>query len=265
MLTHRVLAQASFAYLDRSGRDRAGRLDPACGADEPWLGPLHDGACGAARDQRGAGVRQLRAGRDLPPVRGLERHVDVRRAHDGEAPGRLWRRREPGQPAHHRVGRRADVCRGRSQGARPLRAAPRADLRPGRKPDDDHDAVAAGDRRSRSSALARAPRLGRPAVRLPRRDGGGCGRSCAPRRRDRRDPLPRRCRHAGLLAQSGGDRRDHARRLAAHRRRRRVRPRGVPDPEGSLQGRDHLGRLEHLSARSGGGAAQARAACARPR
>ncbi len=83
--------------------------------------------------------------------------------------------------------------------------------------------------------------------------------------RDRRDPLPRRRRDAGLLAQSGGDRADHARRLAAHRRCRRVRCRRLSDPEGPLQGHDHLRRLEHLSARGRGGAAQARRACARSR
>ena len=133
----------------RGGRGRAGRLDPACGADEPRLRPLHDGACRPARHQRGAGVRRLRAGRDFPPVRHLAAHLDVRRAHHGEAAHRFRRRRRPGEPAHHRVGRRADVCRGRPEGARPLRPAACADLRPGRKPDDHHDAVASGHRRPR--------------------------------------------------------------------------------------------------------------------
>ncbi len=39
----------------------------------------------------------------------------------------------------------------------------------------------------------------------------------------------------------------------------------LSDAEGPLQGHDHLGRLEHLSARGRGGAAQARRACARCR
>ncbi len=48
-----------------------------------------------------------------------------------------------------------------------------------------------------------------------------------------------------------------AERLAVHRRCRRVRCRRLSDAEGSLQGRDHLRRLQHLSARGRGGAAQA--------
>ena len=69
----------------------------------------------------------------------------------------------------------------------------------------------------------------------------------------------------GYWRNRGSDRADAARRLAAHRRRRRVRCRGLSHAEGPLQGHDHLGRLEHLSARGRGGAAQARRACARPR
>jgi long-chain acyl-CoA synthetase len=99
------------------------RLDPACGADEPRLRPLHDGACRPARHQRGAGIRRLRAGRDLPPVRHRGRASSM-----FAAPTMVKRLIDFGggadrQPAHHRVGRRADVCRGRPQGARPLRPA----------------------------------------------------------------------------------------------------------------------------------------------
>ncbi len=151
----------------RSGCVRAGRQRAARRADEPRLRPLHDGACGAARRQRRAGIRRLRAGRDLPPVRPLAAHVDVRRAHDGQAHGRLRRRHRPVQYPHHRLWRRADVCRGCAQGARPLRAAPRADLRSGREPDDHHHAVEAGHRRSRSPALARPARFGRAALCVP--------------------------------------------------------------------------------------------------
>ncbi len=57
----------------------------------------------------------------------------------------------------------------------------------------------------------------------------------------------------------------HARRLAAYRRCRRVRCRGLSHAEGPLQGHDHLGRLEHLSARGRGSAAQAQRRCAKPR
>ncbi|HEY1546145.1 MAG TPA: AMP-binding protein, partial [Xanthobacteraceae bacterium] len=50
-------------------------------------------------------------------------------------------------------------------------------------------------------------------------------------------------------------RRGARRRLAAHRRHRRVRCRWLPDAEGPRQRPDHLRRIEHLSARGRGGAA----------
>ena len=77
------------------------------------------------------------------------------------------------QHPHHRVGRCADVWRGRAARARPVRAAARADLRPGRVPDDDHHAVEARHRGSRASALARAARLGGPRLCVRRGHGGG--------------------------------------------------------------------------------------------
>ena len=49
-----------------------------------------------------------------------------------------------------------------------------------------------------------------------------------------------------------------ARRLAAHRRRRHHRPGRLSPPQGPLQGHDHLRRLQHLSARGGGGAVDPR-------
>ena len=57
MLTHKVLAAASNAYLDEVDTRRARRSDPARRADEPRLGPLHDGLRDAARRQRGARSR----------------------------------------------------------------------------------------------------------------------------------------------------------------------------------------------------------------
>ena len=63
MLTHRVLAAASYAY--------AAEVDPIAPGD-PLLhaapmshgsGPLHDGDRGAARRQRGAGIELLRCRR----------------------------------------------------------------------------------------------------------------------------------------------------------------------------------------------------------
>ncbi len=62
MLTHRVLAQASFAYLTEVDATAPGELDPARRADEPRLGALHDGACGADGHQCRAGVWLVRAG-----------------------------------------------------------------------------------------------------------------------------------------------------------------------------------------------------------
>ena len=114
MLTHRNLAQASFAYLTE--------VDATAPGDSILhAAPMSHGSglymmAHVARhgDQRRAGVRRVRAGRDLPPARRLEEHVDVRRAHDGEAAARFRRRRRPGQSAHDDLGRRADVCRGRA-------------------------------------------------------------------------------------------------------------------------------------------------------
>jgi long-chain acyl-CoA synthetase len=79
----------------------------------------------------------------------------------------------------------------------------------------------------------------------------------APLRRSRRGAVPRRRGDGGLLAQPRGIGGDAERRLAAHRRYRLLRQRGVSHPEGPLQGRHHLGRLQHLSARGRGGAARA--------
>src|SRR5205085_10244105 len=58
----------------------------------------------------------------------------------------LFRSDAPAEHSDDRMGRRADVCRGRAQGARPLRAAACPDLRPGRSADDHHHAFEAGDR-----------------------------------------------------------------------------------------------------------------------
>ena len=101
-LRHHRPAEGRDAHPSRAGRGeprlsrrgrcgRARRPDPARRADEPRLRPLHHGACHAARRQRGAGIRRLRAGGDLPPVSRLAAHVDVRRAHHGQAAGRMSR------------------------------------------------------------------------------------------------------------------------------------------------------------------------------
>ena len=60
MLTHGVLAAASYAYAAEVDPIAPRRCAPARGADEPWFGRLHDGECGAARHQRHAGIERVR-------------------------------------------------------------------------------------------------------------------------------------------------------------------------------------------------------------
>ena len=131
MLTHKVLAAASNAYLNEV--DTVAPGDPILHA-----APMSHGSglyMMAYVMRRGVNVvaefGRLRAGGNIRPVPRLAAHLDVRGADHGEAaggmPGRLPERKYP----HHRVGRRADVCRGRAEGAGPVRATAGADLRPG--------------------------------------------------------------------------------------------------------------------------------------
>ena len=87
-----------------------------------------------------------------------------------------------------------------------------------------------------------------------RGDGRGRRRPAAAGGRARRGAGARRQRDAGLLARSRGDRGDAEGRLAAHRRCRRDGRRRLPVAARSLEGPDHLGRRQHLSARDRGGA-----------
>ena len=143
MLTHRVLAAASFAY--------ASEVNPIA----PGSPLLH-----AAPMSHGSGLyimpHVMRLGLNVVPESGgfqarrdhgahaaLEGGVDVRGPDDAQPPrGRAGGLRLP-LPAHHRLGRGADVCRGRDPGARSFRAASGADLRAGREP-HDHLASAGG-------------------------------------------------------------------------------------------------------------------------
>ena len=166
MLTHRVLVGREPRLPGRGRSGRARRRHPACGADEPWLRPLHHGARRAARRQRRAGIGSFRAGGGLSPRRRVAAQLDVRSADHDQAPGRVPGRLPHRQYPHAHLGRRADVCRGCAQGARPVRSAARANLRPGREPDDHHDLVARGHRR-RAIIRAGASASPRPAGPMP--------------------------------------------------------------------------------------------------
>ena len=160
-----------------------------------------------------------------------------------------------GEPRPHLLRRRADVC-GRSQArAVGARSAAVAGLWPGR--------VAVHDQ---LSAAPHAPRQWRRPARRAAGVGGHCPhRRRGPRRRCRRqrqaarrerrgDRIGRR-RDGRLLEQPNRDGAGAARRLAVDRRCRHLRRARLSLSEGSLQGRHHLRRLEHLSARGRGGAA----------
>ena len=153
---------------------------------------------------------------------------------------------------HRRLRRRADVPRRHRGRVRRAWPASRADLRPGRKPDDDHRAAEARDRGSRASAPSRAAGLGR----LPAADGRAVDsrarRHPVADRRGGRGLRARRGRHEGLLEPAARDRRGAARRLAAHRRHRPPRRRRLPDAARSREGPDHQRRQQHLSARGRG-------------
>ena len=106
----------------------------------------------------------LALGRTLRDVSMFAAPTMVRRLVDRAKAEGCERRRHP----HHRLWRRADV-RGRHRGGGGGDgAALRADLRPGREPDDDHGAGARAGRRPQPSALARAARLGRARAVLRR-------------------------------------------------------------------------------------------------
>ena len=114
----------------------------------------------------------------------------------------------------------------------------------------------AGHRRPRASALARAARLGRPALCLPRRDGGGRARTARCPSGETGEILcrgdvvmPGYWRNPEATAQTLRGGWLHTGDVGA------FDARGLSDAEGPLQGRDHLGRLQHLSARGRGGAA----------
>ena len=117
------------------------------------------------------------------------------------------------------------------------------------RPDRD---VAGGDR-----AAARGPGpqggLGRPPGAQRRDDGRRRRRPSGPGRRGRRDRAPLAAGDARLLERPRQDRRDVPRRLAAHRRPRDPRRRGLPLRRRPQEGHDQVGRRERRLARGRGG------------
>ncbi len=111
------------------------------------------------------------------------------------------------------------------------------------------DAIARGDD-------ARLGSVGVAQTGIDVRVGDADDRAAA-RRRDRRSARARSDGDAGLLEEPRGEHARAGQRVAAHRRRRQPRRRRLPHAQGSLEGPDHQRRLEHLSARSRGGAAAA--------
>ncbi len=159
MLTHSNLRAMSQGLYVGSGSHRLWRSTPACGADESRLRPLHGAVYRTLRRQCRAGIRRLLCRRNLQAARDLAAQLDVRGADDGEPDGRASRRLPSGEYPNHRLGRRADVCGRHHPRAGPLRPALCANLRSGRKPDDDHAAVAQRHRLYARHAMARTSRL----------------------------------------------------------------------------------------------------------
>ena len=185
MLSHRNLAAMTFSYfVDVDGVD-ARRPPAARGAAVARLGPvqLH-----APRQGRGAGhsrERRLRCGRGAA------------RCSSGTATCRSSPRPRSSSAwpmPRSRPGRAASGLRTIVYGGGPmyladldqrdggLRQPPRADLRPGREPDDDHGALQVPPCRSRASAAPPAPGFRRLA---PQR---GAGVRSAPRKAMRWPP-----------------------------------------------------------------------------
>ena len=242
--------------LRRRRSSRRSRREPARRPPLARLGSLR-----AAPYRQGLAphhhVGLLRAGPDLRRAGEAPARDDVRCAHHGVAahqpsPGRVLRH-ERAQDALFR--RRADVRERPEEGAGDLRTEAHADLRPGRVAHDDHVRLETAARPAGSSSPRGDPRLVRRAAHRRRRPGRRQRRPRAARRRDRRGDNPVRLRDGRLLEQPRRQRQGPARRLALDRRHGVHRRRGLPHAQGSLQGHDHLRRLQHLPSRARGGSA----------
>ena len=176
----------------------------------------------------------------------------VRRLVDSPAAAK---RRYP-QPEDDRLRRRADVRRGLQAGDGGSRQQARADLRPGREPDDHHRVEQGAPRRDRAPAIRAAARV------------GGHG---AHRRRGRPSPMPTtgcflrassaRCWCAAMSVMSGYWQDPEASARTLRGGWLHTGDVGVFDADGFLtlkdrsQGPDHQRRQQHLSARGRGSAA----------
>ena len=215
-IRRRAPRRSCMALLhERHDRTAEGRRDharqPAC--DEPALprrrravapgdAILHRGAAvarlgalRAAARPRAARSTSCRSRAASTPTRSvallaaLGPRVVLRRADDGEAARRRRRRSAiaRARPAEeHRLRRRPDVRRRLQGGVRGARAAPRADLRPGRIADDDHRDESRVARRRDRARRRRAHRLGRRRADRHRRRRRGRRRRAAAGGRGRR-------------------------------------------------------------------------------
>ena len=196
MLSHRNLLAMTTSYFVDVDHHRARRLHPASGADVAWLRAVHP----AARGGGGQAGRSRRAAASMPDeiFALIEAHPGaaffaaptiVHRLVDSAAAARADTRNLKtivygGGPMYVEDCKRAMAVLRRQAGA---------DLRPGRKPDDDHRAEQGAPRRPRPSALRGS---GWPRSASPHTRGRGgrrrCRRSPAAAGRDRRGAGARR-------------------------------------------------------------------------
>ena len=191
-----------------------------------------------------------RSGGRAGDARGREDHAHLLRARaDGrDEPGAGRRRARLFGPEGAVVRRVADAAAGDARLAEALPGRHAAGLRHDRAERRGQRARPGGPRRSGGGAPARVGGQGDPRRRdrdpRPRHRRAGC------HRRARRDLGAQRPGHGRLLGQARGHGRDdHARRLAALRRRRLPGRRRLPLHHRPHQGHDHQRRREHLPGR----------------
>ena len=248
MLTHRNMlfqAQAYFADIDKLGPQDAA-LHAAPLSHGSGLYGLPHFAAGAVNVMPESGHFEPAEIFDL--ARALAEPLVLRRADHDRAAAREPGGAHAGKAEDDHLRRRADVRRRLAEGDRALRTAPVPALRPGRSADDHHRFAAIRTPAKEQARVVR-PRAHRGRGQDLRRER--CGTA---RRRNRRDRDALGLRDGRLLEEPRGDGEGAARRLAAYRRPGQHGRRGLPHHQGPLEGHDHLGRRQHLSARDRGGA-----------